>query len=196
MPSINMIAPRRAEKKRLESNIRKLLLVIIVEIAVVVSISGLLVTRVYRTQTCISNLDKQLAKLQPTVDKIKNYEKSTKELEPKLEVLNKAKADTSKWCRILHDLSISLPEKTWLTRFSTSNSQKSETIIVNLNGMSSDQSQVGQTMLRIHDMVADLENVDLNYTKKLSNERLDAVEFEVVADIKSEKKADKEVEKS
>lgn len=196
MPSINMIAPRRAEKKRLESNVRKLLLVIIVEIAVVVSISGLLVSRVYGTQSGISSLDKQLAKLQPTVDKITGYEKSTKELEPKLDALNQAKADTSKWCRVLHDLSISLPDKTWLTRISTTNNPNSKTIVVSLNGMSSDQSQVGQTMLRMHDMVADFENVDLNYTQKSAMGQINAVEFEMVAGIKAEKKADKEVEKS
>ncbi|MEN6372066.1 MAG: PilN domain-containing protein [Armatimonadota bacterium] len=197
MPSINMIAPRRAEKKRLESNVRKLLLVIVVEAAVVVSIFTLMATRVIGTQSSITNLDRQLTKLQPTVDKIEGYEKSTKELAPKLEILNQAKSDTLRWCRVLNALSVSLPDKTWLTRISTTITTDNSDITMSINGVSADQSLVGQTMLRLHDTVADFSSVDLHYTQQTLVGPTNAVEFEMAAGIKLPKKADsKEAEKS
>lgn len=197
MPSINMIAPRRAEKKRLESNVRKLLFVIVIEVAVMVSIFTLLVTRVCGTQSDIANLDKQLAKLQPTVDKIEGYEKSTNELAPKLEILSQAKSDTTRWCRVLHALSMSLPDKTWLTRISTTTTPDYANITMSINGVSADQSLVGQTMLRLHDTVDDFNKVDLHYTQQAAIGPLTAVEFEMAAGIKLPKKANaKEVEKS
>lgn len=192
-----MIAPRRAEKKRLESNVRKLLLVIVVEVAVVVSIFTLIVTRMIGTQSNITNLDRQLSKLQPTVNKIESYEKSTKELAPKLELLNQAKSDTLRWCRVLNALSTSLPDKTWLTRISTTTAADFSDISVSINGVSADQSLVGQTMLKLHDTVIDFNNVDLHYTQQAVVGPLTAVEFEMVAGIKLPKKdTGKEVEKS
>lgn len=197
MPSINMIAPRRAEKLRLESNVRKLLMAIFIEALVIVCVAGFLVTRVYKTRSMISDLDVQLSKLQPTVNKIEDFEKATQSLTPKLGTLNDAKAETLRWCRMLNDVSFSLPDKMWLTRISaTVEPQQPDNISVTLCGVAVDQGLVGQTMLRMHDMVTDFEGIDLHYTQKTIIGPLTAVEFEMAAAMKPLKKTDKEVGKS
>lgn len=197
MPSINMIAPRRAEKLRLESNVRKLLMAIFIEALVIVCVAGFLVTKVYKTRSMISDLDVQLSKLQPTVNKIEEFEKATQSLTPKLGTLNDAKAETLRWCRMLNDVSISLPDKMWLTRISAAvEPQQPDNISVTLSGVAVDQGLVGQTMLRMHDMVTDFEGIDLHYTQKTIIGPLTAVEFEMAAAMKPLKKTDKEVGKS
>ncbi|HOK54544.1 MAG TPA: hypothetical protein PLU88_01490 [Armatimonadota bacterium] len=198
MPSINMIAPRRAEKKRLEQNIRRLLAVIVVEVALIAVLAGFLFSQNCKTRSRISDLDVQLTKLQPTVNRIQEYEKATRDLGPKLETLNAAKIETTRWCRILNSLSSSMADKTWLTRIATAPPQPADTnIIVSLNGVAATQELVGLTMLQMHDTVTDFDDVTLHYTQEMSTGRVSAVEFEMAASIKLPENAEKEkVDKS
>ncbi len=197
MPSINMIAPRRAEKRRLESNVRRLLIAIVVEVALVALVGGFMMSQIYRTRSMAQSLDVQLTKLQPTVSKIQSFEKMTKGLGPKLDTLNDAKTDTFRWCRVMHNLSLSVPDHTWFTRISTEHAmQDADTVKVNINGLSISQEMVGLTMLRLHDNVPDFSTVDLQYTQKASAGSMNGVEFEVAAGIQLPKKDDKEVAKS
>ncbi|MBI2841835.1 MAG: hypothetical protein HYX78_00385 [Armatimonadetes bacterium] len=185
MPSINMIAPRRAEKKRLESTVRKLVIVLLAEAVLITATAGLMVSRIYGTRSLIQDLDVQLTKLQPTVNTIEKYDKDTQALKPKLETLNEAKLTTLKWCRILDNLSASLPEKTWLTRVATVPPQPlAAEMVVNLNGVSASQNLVGETMLRMHDTVVDFNRLDLHFTQKSLVGKTTAVEFEMEAGIK------------
>lgn len=200
MPSINMIAPRRAEKKRLETNVRRLVLVILVEIVLTVSIAGILASRTYSTRSMVKGLEVQITKLQPTVHKIEYYDKAIQDLGPKVEILNGAKSDTMRWCRVLDDLSLSLPEKTWLTRLSTGPAQQAEEgLKLTLNGVSVNQNMVGEAMLRINDTVSDFSDLDLHYTQKTFVGLQQAVEFEIQASIELPKDNDsngEEVQKS
>jgi Tfp pilus assembly protein PilN len=194
-----MISPRRAEKRRLESNVRKLLLAIMAEVLLVVGVAALHVACIRNTRGQIKSLERQIAAVQPTVDKIKYYEAGLGELKPKLDTLNTAKADTLRWRRVLDDLSMSLPQKTWLTRLATlaSPDQTKQEMVVSLNGISADQKMVGETMLRIQDKVSDFSQLDLHFTQKSAMSTVNAVEFELAAVIKLVDDTDKkEVEKS
>lgn len=185
MPSINMIAPRRAEKKRLETNVSRLVLAIMVELAIIVSVSLLFVGQIIKTSSSISALNQQLDKITPRVNEINNFEKKSAALMPKIDTLNQAKVDTLRWCNVMNDLSVSLPSKTWLTRISTVPSQpETSDITVNLNGVSADQSLVGETMLRMHDAVRDFSTLDLHFTQNTTLGSVNAIEFEVAAGIK------------
>lgn len=199
MPSINMIAPKRAEQKRLERIARKILIIILAEVILTVSASGVVLTRAYRTKVTIKDYDVRLSKLQPTVKKIETYEKAIKTLKPKVELLTKAETETLRWCRIMDCLSSSVPDKTWLTRIHTSlstNSKSAGDIEVNINGISQSQNLVGETMLRMHDQVKDFDKVDLHFTQNSATRTSSAVEFEIGADIKSPKSKDKQEVKS
>jgi Tfp pilus assembly protein PilN len=190
-----MIAPRRTEKKRLEMNIRRLLLLIVLEAVIIFGLAGFLVSRICTTNNMVFAMDRDLAKLQPDVKQMQNYQAKTKALAPKLDTLNDAKTDTLRWCRMLSELSRNLPNKTWLTRISTAPLQPDATdITINLNGVSANQQLVGQTMLQFHDTI--FSTIDLHYTQKASLGSLTAVEFEMAAGIAIPKKDNKEVAKS
>jgi Tfp pilus assembly protein PilN len=180
MPSINMIAPRRAEKHRLEMAMRKLVAVILVELVLVVAICGWGFMKMLTTGADIKGLDAQLLKLRPKIKEIEKTDKKTAELKPKLDLLNQAKDGTMRWYNTLDQLTLSMPQSTWLTRFSTSSSTQGSDINLSLNGISVDQSKVGETMMRLHNN-PNFKSVDLHYTQKTDLEKTIAVEFEIGA---------------
>ena len=197
MPSINMIAPKRTEKKRLESNLGRLIIVILVEVLSIAFVAGFLITQTYGTRSNIDGLQMQLAKLQPDVHQIEQYEKAIQSIKPKLETLNRAKSDTLRWCRIMDDLSSSMPSDTWLVRVSCPPLQPTSTeMLVNLNGVSTNQNNVGEAMLRMHDIARDFNRIDLQYTKKATVGLRTAVEFEIEAAVNLPDSTEKEVAKN
>lgn len=199
MPSINMIAPRRAEKKRLEICVRRLILAILLETVLIVGVSGFMFTKIYSTKSEANAKQQRLKELTPKVQEIENCDKENLALMPKLDTLNDAKSNTLRWCRVMDRLSSSLPDKTWLTRVAAmpSTDSKSEEMAVNINGVSANQQLVGDTMLRMQSTITDFDKVDLHYTQRTMVGATPAVEFEVAAAIKLPKKDSKgEVQKS
>ena len=57
MPSINMIAPRRAEMKRLERDMRRLCIVIVAELALAVVLGGWSGTKLLATRSQIGDMN-------------------------------------------------------------------------------------------------------------------------------------------
>lgn len=174
MPSVNMIAARRAEKKRLEKFIYVTLMVIVGELALALAVMGFMTARVHADNSRIRQLDRDMARIQPTVDKIRKYEAQIKELSPKLDLLSNSRSQTMLWYSILQDLSRCMPEKTWLTSMSTnvvninspasSTTKASPTTTINLGGASVSQQLVGETMLRLN-QCPEFDKVDLTYTQ-------------------------------
>ena len=185
MPSINMIAARRAEKKRLEKLVSTVFLVIIGELAIALAIVGFMTARVHAANTAMRQLDSKLTKLQPTVDKIHRYEVEIKLLEPRLGLLSESREQTLLWYTILQNLSKSMPEKTWLTSVattqteSTPGSQATAAPALNLSGMSVSQRLVGEAMLRLNQF-PEFRRVDLSYTQE-GNKECNTLEFQVIA---------------
>lgn len=182
MPSINMIAPRRAEKQRLERDMRRLVLVIMAELILAVGLGGWVCTKAYTIRTSVSRLDAQIAKLQPVVKEIEQYESATKQLAPKLKLLGEAKDRTMRWYNSLDRLTQSLAASTFLTRITTSG-DSTEGTNISLSGVSPSQEKVGETMLRIQ-TIPDFEKVNLAFTRKTANRDVSGFEFEVGASIK------------
>ena len=184
MPSINMIAPRRAEKMRLERDMRRLVIVIMAELVFAVGLGGWVCTKLLTTSNRISELNDQLSRLQPVVKQIENYQSATRKLVPKMELLNKAKEQTMSWYNILDRLTQSFPQSTYLTRVSTSAAERGEAATkVNLTGISISQSKIGETMIRLQ-AIPDLENVELHFTQPASVRDAAALEFEIGAQVK------------
>ncbi|MCE5313631.1 MAG: PilN domain-containing protein [Armatimonadota bacterium] len=185
MPSINMIAPRRAEKQRLERDMRRLVLVIMAELILAVVLGGWVCTKAFNMRAEIRGLDEQIAKLQPVVKEIEQYESATTKLKPKLDLLGNAKDSTMRWYNSLDRLTQSLASSTYLTKISTSAAQdnKDESTVINLSGVSSAQARVGETMLRLQ-TIPDFDKVDLHYTQKTSGKESTGIEFEIGAAMK------------
>ncbi|MDO8586540.1 MAG: PilN domain-containing protein [Armatimonadota bacterium] len=192
MPSINMIASRRSEKHRFERNMRRLMVVILAEVALGVLLGALFTIRICSTNQRISDLDVQLQKLQPTVRKIEDYEAATTMLKPRLQLLTDAQDKTTRWRKMLAELSHALPQRTWLTKLATNVPQPGQTgggvITVSLNGVAADQNQVGEAMLRLN-TYPDFERIDLHFTQGSAVGKTKAVEFEIAASLKQDDKA-------
>ena len=94
MPSINMIAPRRAEKRRLEHAMRRLALLILAELVFVVALGGWVFTKTITTRATIAEFNAQLQTLAPTIKPIQALENKASELQPKVDLLNGAMART------------------------------------------------------------------------------------------------------
>ncbi len=115
MPSINMLALRREEKRRQEKNARKLLYSIAGEIGVVLAVASVMTARILVAQNHINDLSDQLVKLKPQVAQIQALQVRTAALQPKVNTLDGAKADTLFWYNNFYAVTASLPPKTWLT---------------------------------------------------------------------------------
>lgn len=165
MPSINMIAPRRAEKRRLERAMRQLVMLILAEFVFVVALGGWVFTKTLTTRATIAELNAQLQTLAPKIKTIQQLDQKTAKLKPKVDLLNQAMTQTMCWYNTLDRLTQSVPASTWLTRLSTSTAAGSKSLTLNIAGMTDEQARVGETMLRLHSN-PDFKSVDLHYTQK------------------------------
>jgi Tfp pilus assembly protein PilN len=189
MPSVNMIAPRRADKRRRERDMRRLVVVIIVELIFAVGLGGWVGARMLTTSNRIADLNTEIAKLKPIVKQIEEYDKAKARLDPKLNLLNQAKDCTMRWYGVLDRLTQSMPDSTYLTRLNTSTEGKDESVVnVSLNGVSVSQERIGETMMRLHS-IPEFDTVNLHYTQNTAISGASAVEFEFGALLKSDEPA-------
>ena len=192
MPSINMIAVRGAERKRLERLICVTLLVVVIEFVVILFLLGFVTTRVFSAGWQIERLDRKLVKIKPTVDKIHQYVSEIAKLQPRLDLLSDSREQTLLWYTVLQNLARSMPANTWLscvtaTRPAVAGPSKDVSPpapTINLRGLSVSQALIGETMLRLNQFT-EFERVDLNYTQKSEGRAVDCVEFQIAALMKS-----------
>ena len=189
MPSINMIAPRRSEKRRLEQAMRRLAILILVELVFVVALGGWVFTKTLTTRASIAELNAQMQTLAPKIKKIQDLDSKTAALKPKVDLLSQAKDRTMRWYNTLDRLTQSVPSSTWLTRLSTSTNLGSKDLTLNICGLASEQARVGETMMRLHSN-PDFKSVDLHYTQKGSQGDTQAVEFEIGASMQQPEEKD------
>jgi len=186
MPSINMIAPRRNEMKRLERGIHTLVFVLLAELFVVVALTAVMSARTVGIRSKTADIEAELAKLQPIVAKIEFYEKASDALQPKLDLLDNARDRTMRWCHMLQALSMTMPEDTWITRIATIPPQpglESNITTLNVNGISTSQNLIGETMLRLNSYKG-FKTVDLHFTQRGTVGKRQVLEFEIGAGLK------------
>ncbi len=195
MPSINMIAVRREDKRRQEQNIRKLLYAILGEVGLVVAVAFFLTARILVTQNEINKLSDRVNALQPSVTKIQQLQTQTAALMPKVQTLDGAKADTLFWYKNFYAVTTSLPPKTWLTSLATGAATGTGTATpgaagagdptLNLVGIAMSQAVVGETMLRMN-QAPSLDHVDLAFVQQQKIGTADAVGFQMTVHLKPE----------
>lgn len=201
MPSINMIAVRREEKRRQEQNIRKLLYAILGEVGLVVLMASVMGGRIYVTDTRIADLTDQLNKLQPRVTQIQQLQSETTAMLPKVQTLDGAKADTLFWYKNFYAVTNSLPPQTWLTSLGTSagaaapgaatpGTASGADPTLSLAGVAMNQATVGETMLRMN-QAPTLDHVDLEFVQQAKQGQTDAVSFQMTVHLKPEDAATK-----
>lgn len=207
MPSINMIASRRAEKQRQEQNIRKLLYGISAEVAcVILALTGLSI-RQASMRGHMADLSAQIQNLQPKVNKIQALQDEMTAMQPKVDTLDGARADTLFWYTNLAAITNSLPAKTWLTSVGVvggtggdPGSGAGADPTITLAGVTLNQSLVGESMLRMN-QAPGLDHVDLTSALQQKTGSTDTVAFQMTVHLKPEagaqdKKGASDVQKS
>ncbi|MGI4791165.1 MAG: PilN domain-containing protein [Janthinobacterium lividum] len=195
MPSINMIALRREQKRRQEQNVRKLLYSITGEVGLVVAVAFVMTARILVTQNHISDLSAQLDKLKPQVAQIQTLQAQTVALQPKVDTLDGAKEDTLFWYDNFYAVTTSLPARTWLTSLGTGGAGASDNQApgttsgpdptLSIAGVAMSQANVGDSMLRMNQSPM-LDHVDLAYVQAQKIGKADAVSFQMTVHLKPE----------
>ena len=195
MPSINMIAVRREEKRRQEQNIRKLLYSILGEIGLVIAVAFVITARILVTQNEVNKLSDRVNALQPSVTKIQQLQSQTAALMPKVQTLDGAKADTLFWYKNFYAVTTSLPPKTWLTSLGTVGAAGAGAVTpgaasgddptLSLAGIAMSQAVVGETMLRMN-QAPSLDHVDLAFVQQQKIGSADTVAFQMTVHLKPE----------
>lgn len=184
MPLINMISERREQQARLIRNRKRLLTVLLVEVSVLAGIFSFLGMGTISLQTRLERAQREIKRLQPTLDLIAKTERETQALMPKLRTLTEAQQHTQRWYVTINGVARCLPADVWLTGISSSQVQESEkkgqTTLITLTGSTLTQQQVGEMMLRLN-TVPTFEKVELHFTQQRSYNNFETVDFEVAA---------------
>lgn len=189
MPNINLIAARRAEKKRLIRTTRRLFLGLAVEVGAVVLLVSWIGARQIALNKSLAQANFRMTKLQPTLDRLALVEKEITALKPKLDTLETAKSDTLRWRAMLQIVSQSIPTSAWLSSIGSASVEDEATIT--LTGVAASQTLVGETMTRLGAFPV-FDKIDLRFTQLLDrtgDRATPRVSFEIGARLKPRRPA-------
>ncbi|HEY3411486.1 MAG TPA: PilN domain-containing protein [Armatimonadota bacterium] len=170
---INLIAARRAERRKLEF-IRGVLARCMFAVGALTVMGVVFMTfSIQTTRSRIRDVDAQTAMLQTTVAKVEQLQADMAAVQPRVATLLAAQNSTNRWRAVLQEVGASLPAKAWLTSFATQ-AQPADSFIV--TGQTISQKSVGEAMLHLNGKPY-VQSVELHYTQASSKDKL--VNFEM-----------------
>jgi Tfp pilus assembly protein PilN len=180
MANINLISARRAERVRLRK-IAKTLLAATIGCGAV-GLVGMLVLggQLMSVNAQVAEAERELEKLRPIIAEMEADQRERAQLQPKLVTLTEAQQDTRRWIGMMDGFKRAVPEQTWLTNVSVEKASESAKIL-KINGVTVNQSRVGETMYRLSLQPNFYSKVDLRYTQTTKTDHSDNVEFELAA---------------
>jgi Tfp pilus assembly protein PilN len=182
MANINLIAARRAERVRLTKIAKGLIGAIGVTVVVGTVSAAMMTVRVVMVRGEIAGIDRELATLAPIRKEIEANEKERLVLQPKLAALGEARKRTRRWYDIMEGLKRAVPEETWLNSLSVEVSPDANQSI-RLDGTTTTQERVGETMLRMAQQPEYFKKVDLRFTQANRTEYGEVVSFELASQL-------------
>lgn len=178
MANINLISVRRAERVRMAQVARALTFALFGVGAVGLGLTAFSAGQFVIQRNRIAAADQELARLRPVLSTIEAAEGERTALQPKLVTLTEAQKTTLRWYGIMDGLKRVIPEQTWLTNISVEKTSDGPQTM-RINGVTVNQSRVGETMYRLTLQPDYYKSVDLRYTQsKPENQN---VEFELAA---------------
>lgn len=182
MPNINLIADRRAEKRRMERLSKQLFYTMGASVAVLVGVASYLITARFSLLGDVAEADRRMEKLRPVIAEIDQVKKVIADKQPKVETLERARYDTLRWTLLFQALAQSLPKDVWLT---TLGAPEGEPLVVSLAGSAPSQAIVGQVALNLKAQAL-FERVELLSTSRVERVEKDArFTFQINAPIKA-----------
>ena len=182
MANINLISARRGERVRLTKLSRGLLTAVVATSVLSAGAVTFMMTRLVFANARLGAAEARLAELRPVLQEIEDAERERAELKPKLTTLTDAQGRTSRWNGIMEGLKRVVPEQTWLTSISVEG-QGEAARVMRVNGITINQSRVGETMYRLTQQPDFYNKVDLRYTRTTKLDQRDNVEFELAAEL-------------
>lgn len=160
MIRINLLPVRAAQRKeRLRSQLSVFFLCLIL---VCIGCGALYVQKtaaINDVKSEIATINQKNKELRKKIGQVKDYEKKKADLDKKLAILQKLKDGKSGPVHLLDELSSSLPEKLWLTKFSEKAGK------INLAGVANSENTVAVFMKRL-DSSPYYKNVELSVTEQ------------------------------
>jgi Tfp pilus assembly protein PilN len=137
--------------------------------------------QVMATRSQVADADRELEKLRPIIAEMEADQRERSALLPKLATLTEAQQQTRRWFGMLEGFKRAVPEQTWLTNVSVERTPDTQTL--KLNGVTVNQSRVGETMYRLSQQPDFYKKVDLRFTQTLNAQSESSVEFELAAQL-------------
>lgn len=182
MPFINLIHEKRVSLKRQGAQ-RKLALGAVLSIGLIgFGTVGTLFLQTEALNGEAGRLQAEVDRMEPILDMIAATQNQYNVLNPRLTTLQEAALVTQRWNRILDHMSRSCPPSVWLTVMRCSQNQEEEPVRVEIQGLSPDQQNVSDLILRLQSSL-DLENVNLKYTQPERKDESVLIKFEISGDI-------------
>lgn len=170
---INLIAARRAERRKLEF-IRGVLARCMFAVGALTAMGVVFMTfSIQTTRSRIRDLDAQTAMLQSTVAKVEQLQANMATVQPRVATLLGAQNATNRWRAVLQAVGASLPAKAWITSFATQ-PQPTDSFIV--TGQTVSQKSVGVAMMQLNKKPY-VRSVDLHYTQASTTSKI--INFEM-----------------
>ena len=195
MPSINMIATRRAQKRRQENNTRNLAYGVLGEVGLVLVIVSVLSIRLVAANGRLSDLQEQFSKLQPRVTQIQKLQQETAVLTPRVAMLDGARDDSLFWYNNVFALANSLSATAWVNTISSNTGSalvsaapgvaSGPAPILSVQGYAANATQVGQTMLLLNQSPY-VDHAELSFVDEHKFGTTPAVSFQMSVHLKPE----------
>lgn len=174
---INLIAARRAERRKLEF-VRGVLARSMFAVAALAVLGVAFMTySIQTTRSRIRDVDAQTAMLQTTVAKVEELQGNMAAIQPRVATLLTAQNATNRWRAVLQEVGASLPPQAWITSFATQQ-QPSDSFIV--TGQTISHEKVGLAMLHLNKEPY-VKTVDLHYSQSTIEGKV--VNFEVAGSL-------------
>ena len=147
--SINLIAAKRRQKQRSVALLRLGIYSLIALAVGVGMIYSQLSLKVNEVNGQIAEVSGELTspELADSVARIQFLEQQTKELAPRVQLLEKVHSSESEWIRILQDISACIPQNVWIGQLDSERGKNDQT--VSLRGKAFTQKDIGAFMLEL-----------------------------------------------
>ena len=181
MPSINLIAEQRAQKRAAEKKARNWFFALVSVSTAGFLAFGFLFLRVESLKANARGLESQIEKLRPVRDEIDANKTTLAELQPKLTILADAQKTTQRWWRIFDHIGKAIPPQTWISNLKSSQpNDMTKPVEITWTGMSADQTLIGNLMDGLS-ACPELGMVSLRYTEQKHAVQGVGIEFSIVS---------------
>lgn len=191
MPLINLIQEQRLAAKAKERNVQLGVLATMGIGAVSLLATLGLLFDATRINLQAAQLNEKIKELEPLVEELAANTAEVEKMEPRLNTLETAQADTAKWSSVLTHLTVNTPGQTWMTSVKAFQQDRTQPLVITFNGVSTNQEAVGELLLRL-EAADQLEHATLKYTQPKYSDAGKQTEFEIIADLVGSKQETEE----